>query len=255
MANAIVRIPGHNLGDGLTTADLGKPVHAIALQQHRAYCEALERCGLRVMTLDCDLQHPDSAFVEDTAVLTGHAAVLTRPGAMSRQGEVAGIRKPLEYFFSRFYEIKAPGTLEGGDICEAGNHFFIGISRRTNEEGARQLAVFLAQEGYTSSFIDIRSRTDILHLKSGISYIGDNHMVIMQAMAGLEPFRKYELMTVAPQESYAANCVRINDYTLLPAGFPGLESSLKTRGFKPYPLSMSEFQKMDGGLSCLSLRF
>lgn len=253
--NAIVRIPGANLGTGLTTVDLGKPVHSLVLEQHRAYCEALVRCGLTVMTLDCDPQHPDSTFVEDTAVLTRHAVVLTRPGADSRKGEVATIRKPLANFFSEFHEIIPPGTLDGGDICEAGDHFFIGISRRTNEEGGRQLAAVLSRQGYTSSFIDIRSRTDILHLKSGISYVGDNHLVVMQPMARLGLFGKLQLITVTPKESYAANCVRINDYTLLPSGFPGLNSTLRKRGFKPYPVAMSEFQKMDGGPSCLSLRF
>lgn len=188
-------------------------------------------------------------------MLTRQTAVLTRPGAGSREGEVQTIRKPLEGFFNEFYEIRPPGTLDGGDVCEAGNHFFIGISRRTNEEGARQLAEFLSRQGHTSSFIDIRSRTDILHLKSGISYIGDNHIVVMQQMAGLGLFDKLKLIAVTPEESYGANCVRINDYTFLPSGFPGLESTLQQRGFKPYPLAMSEFQKMDGGPSCLSLRF
>lgn len=253
--NAIVRTPGNNLCEGLTTASLGKPDHLLALRQHADYCKALELCGLRVTTLECDLRHPDSTFVEDTAVLTTRAAVLTRPGVMSRMGEVEGMRRPLEPFFRKFHEIKEPGTLEGGDICEAGNHFFIGVSRRTNEEGARQLAEFLAQEGHTSSMIDIRGRTDILHLKSGISYIGGNHLVLLEDMTGFNQFHGYEIIAVSPRESYAANCVRVNDFILVPEGFPVLESSLRSRGFEPLPLAMSEFQKMDGGLSCLSLRF
>ena len=256
--NAIVRKPGENFSEGLTSVgqgSLGLPVYAKVLDQHEAYCKALEACGLKLTVLDKDLEHPDSTFVEDTAVLTKQAAILTRPGAISREGEVARIREPLLRFFQNHYEITPPGTLDGGDICEAGNHFFIGVSHRTNEEGARQLAGFLAKEGCTSSLVDIRSMTTILHLKSGISYIGDNTLVLMEEMADRPEFKGYRVLRVAGQESYAANCVRINERVFIPSGFPGLESSLKQNGYDPLPLDMSEYRKMDGGLSCLSLRF
>jgi dimethylargininase len=210
---------------------------------------------LRVTLLDADLQHPDATFVEDTAVLTTRSAVLTRPGARSRQGEVAAIREPLEKFFSTLYEIKAPGTLEGGDICQAESHFFIGISQRTNEEGARQLAEFLVREGYTSSFVDIRRIEGLLHLKSGMAYLGDNNLVVIEALAADHWFRGYNLIRASPRESYAANCVRVNDHVLLPAGYPSQEASLRRLGYEVLPLNVSEFQRMDGGLSCLSLRF
>lgn len=256
--NAIVRIPGDNFSEGLTSVGqgaLGLPVYTKVLEQHAAYCKALEACGLQLTVLEKDLDHPDSTFVEDTAVLTKNAAVLTRPGAESREGEVARIREPLLRFFRKHHEITAPGTVDGGDICEAGNHFFIGVSHRTNEEGARQLGAFLAQEGYTSSWVDIRAMTTILHLKSGLSCIGENTLVVMEEMAGRPEFKDYRLIRVSEAESYAANCVRINDRVFLPSGFPGLEASLKQHGFSPLTLDMSEYRKMDGGLSCLSLRF
>ena len=256
--NAIVRIPGENFSEGLTSVGegiLGLPVYAKVVEQHDAYCQALKACGLTLTVLDKDLEHPDSTFVEDTAVLTKHAAVLTHPGAESREGEVARIREPLLRFFQKHYEITAPGTLDGGDICEAENHFFIGVSHRTNEEGARQLAAFLAKEGYTSSCVDIRAMTTILHLKSGISYIGDNTLVLMEEMADNPQFQGYRIIHVPEQESYAANCVRINDRVFIPSGFPVLETRLKQHGFSPLALDMSEYRKMDGGLSCLSLRF
>lgn len=256
--NAIVRKPGENFSKGLTSVgqgSLGLPVYSKVLEQHDAYCKALEACGLQLTVLEKDLDHPDSTFVEDTAVLTKHAAVLTRPGAESRAGEVARIRKPLLRFFQKHYEITAPGTLDGGDICEAGNHFFIGVSHRTNEEGARQLADFLAKEGYTSSFVDIRSMTTILHLKSGVTHIGDNTLVLMEDMADNPQFQGYRLVRVSEHESYAANCVRINERVFIPSGFPMLEASLKQRGYQPLALDISEYRKMDGGLSCLSLRF
>jgi dimethylargininase len=251
--HAIVRLPGSNFAQGLTSVQLGVPVYDKVLQQHARYCDALEACGLSITTLDTDLDHPDSTFVEDTAVLTAHSAILTRPGARSRQGEVVAMRPALRSFFPELLEIETPGTLDGGDICEADNQFFLGLSQRTNEEGARQLAGYLAVEGYGATVIDVQGMSSILHLKSGVSYIGDHTLVVMEEMAEL--FQGYELIRVTEQESYGANCVRVNERVLVAAGFPLLTGELKARGFDPLVLEMSEFRKMDGGLSCLSLRF
>jgi dimethylargininase len=252
---AIVRIPGSNFADGLTTVDLGVPHFDQVLEQHRHYCDSLNDCGLEITTLEPDLHHPDSTFVEDTAILTPHAAILCRPGATSRAGEVEAIRPAIESNYRRVLAIEAPGTVDGGDICEAEDHFFIGISLRTNEEGARQLALHLETLGYSASTIDIRDMSMILHLKSGISYIGDNTLVVMDEMATNPQFARFDLLRVSESESYGANCVRVNDRVLVAEGFPNLTAHLMDRGFRPLVLNMSEFQKMDGGLSCLSLRF
>ena len=253
--NAIVRTPGPNFAEGLTTVDLGQPQFNKALEQHALYCEALQLCGLHITTLDPDLKFPDSTFVEDTAVLTSQSAILTNPGAPSREGEVATIAPALSKFFSSIPKIESPGTLDGGDICEAENHFFIGLSHRTNEEGARQLAAFLANQGYTSSCIDVRAMTTILHLKSGVSYIGDNTLVVMEEMAAHDQFSRYNRIVAPVEETYAANCIRVNDRVLFAAGYPRTAGQLTANGFHTLLLDMSEFQKMDGGLSCLSLRF
>ncbi|MGA9672507.1 MAG: arginine deiminase family protein [Terracidiphilus sp.] len=252
---AIVRTPGDNFDAGLTTVSLGRPQFDRVLEQHRRYCEALIECGLALTTLEADLRFPDSTFVEDAAILTPRGAILMRPGAVSREGEVDAIRPAVLDFFPMPLTIEAPGTVDGGDICEAEDHFFLGLSHRTNEEGAHQLAAHLASLGYTSSTIDVRAMTSILHLKSGISYIGDNALVVMEEMAENPEFRNFNLIRVKREESYAANCVRVNDRVLVAAGFPGLAEELSARGFNPLVLEMSEFQKMDGGLSCLSLRF
>jgi dimethylargininase len=254
LKSAIVRPPGRNFAEGLTTVDLGIPDYESALRQYARYCDALVECGLQVTKLDADLRYPDSTFVEDTAILTARAAILTRPGAASRAGEVAAIAGVIRSLFPRTLQIEAPGTLDGGDICEAGDHFFIGISHRTNEEGARQLAVHLAALGFTSSTIDVRGMTSILHLKSGISYVGNNTIVVMDEMADDPRFRSYEVIRVSRDESYAANCVRVNERVLLAAGYPHLAAELGAKGFRCLELEMSEFQKMDGGVSCLSLR-
>ena len=252
---AIVRVPGKNFADGLTTVSLGVPRLDMVLRQHVSYCAALKLCGLAVTVLPADERFPDSTFVEDTAIVTERGAILTRPGAASRTGETDAIREELARFFSTMVTIEAPGTLDGGDICEAGEHFFIGVSQRTNEEGARQLGMHLARMGYTSSKIDIREMTSILHLMSCVSYIGGETFVVMEEMAGYEEFLDFRKIVVPVEESYAANCIWVNGRIFIAEGYPQMRAALLKSGFKLIVLEMSEFQKMDGGLSCLSLRF
>jgi dimethylargininase len=252
---AIVCPPAGNFSQGLTTADLGAPNYQRALTQHEDYCGALEQCGLTLIGLEADPRHPDSTFVEDTAVLTREYAILARPGAPSRTGEVARVRDVLADFYPSLFSIQPPGTLDGGDVCEAGNHFFIGISERTNEAGAQQLAELLAQFGCTASLIDIRGLRSILHLKSGLSYLGDNRLAVIEALVNRSEFRGYDLVRVDNSEMYAANCIRVNGHVLLASGHPILAGKLRELGYQTITLDMTEFQKMDGGLSCLSLRF
>ena len=267
---AIVRPPASNFAEGLTTAGLGPPDYGLALKQHDAYCAALERCGLGLIRLVADSNYPDSCFVEDTAVMMnspssskadldrlGHIAVLTEPGATSRVGEVETIRTVFQQVLpeNAIHQIEPPGTLDGGDVCEAGKHYFIGLSARTNESGAEQLAGFLADHGYTSSFVDIREIDSLLHLKSGLAYLGDNRVVVTEALAGRKEFADFEQIMVPPGEDYAANCVKVNDYVVIAAGYEQLASALRQLGYKTLAIDMSEFQKMDGGLSCLSLRW
>ena len=253
--HAIIRPPAFNFAEGLTSVDLGKPVFEKALAQHAQYCDALRQCGLELTRLEADAGFPDSTFVEDTAVLTPRTAILTRPGARSRMGEVIGTERALRRAYSRFHAITAPGTLDGGDVCEADGHFFIGLSARTNEQGAHQLTDFLEEEGFTSALVDIRAIDGILHLKSGISYLGDNRLVLIDALVGNAAFNGYEIVVVEPEENYAANFLRINDRVIVSAGHPLFEATVRKFGCPVIALDMSEFQKMDGALSCLSLRF
>lgn len=254
-SHAIVRKPGPNFLEGMTTAGLGAPDYPKALEQHKEYCKALKRCGLELVVLEPDLDHPDSTFVEDTAILTPRLAILTHPGHKTRTGEVAAIKKTLEPFYDHFQYITPPGTLDGGDICQAGSHFFIGISERTNPEGANQLAGFLQKEGYTTRFVDIRNIPGVLHLKSGLAYLGGGNMVIIQSLKNLPEFNGYNLILAGDEEDYAANCVRVNGFVLVAQGYPRFKEILENLGYKIIPLDLSEYRKMDGGLSCLSLRF
>ena len=255
---AIVRRPGPDFASGLTSA-AGAPDLATALQQHGEYCAALQACGLELIHIEPEPGLPDGTFVEDTAVTTARGAILTRPGAPSRSGEVASVARTLDGLFAETLRIAAPGTVDGGDVCEADGHFLIGVSARTNEAGARQLAQHLRRLGFTAGLVDIRASPRLLHLKTGIAYLGDGVWVVdagvVSALPALREMGMRDVIAVAAEEAYAANCVRLNDAVLVPAGYPRLAAALRDRGFRPLPLAMSEFQKMDGGLSCLSLRF
>jgi len=126
---------------------------------------------------------------------------------------------------------------------------------RTNVEGARQLAGLLRDLGHNSIVVDIRANKNLLHLKTGLSYLGDGVFVVSSEAQLGDALKGYELIQVSPAESYAANCIRVNDYVVIAAGYPQLLATLTERGFRVATLAMSEFKKMDGGLSCLSLRF
>jgi dimethylargininase len=224
---AIVRPPGDSFASGLTSVDLGAPVLELALQQHEAYCRALEDCGLSLTRLEPDERYPDSTFVEDTAVLTERGAVITRPGATSRRGETEEIERVLREQFQPHLPVGRgifePGTLDGGDICQADNLFFIGISRRTNSRGARQLAAVLSDLGYVPALIDIRYLSNILHLKSALAYLGGNRMLVSEELKHLKQFSRFEVINVDNAEAYAANCLPVNNRILIAAGFPVLE--------------------------------
>ncbi len=256
---AIVRPPPRSFAAGLSSAGAGPPDVGRALGQHAAYVRALRDCGLQVTQLDPDEAYPDGTFVEDTAILTGRGAVLTRPGAPSRAGEVRGIEPCVRHFFAGSAAIEAPGTVDGGDVCEADGHFLIGVSARTNLQGARQLTGHLARLGYTASVIDITANPALLHLKSGIAYLGDGVWVadpaVEKDLRSQPAVEVRDLIPVPAAEAYAANCVRVNEVVFAAAGYPQMHAELESRGFRVVSLDVSEFRKMDGGLSCLSLRF
>jgi dimethylargininase len=250
---AIVRPPGANFADGITTSSEGPPDIDRAREQHRAYCNALVACGLTLSLLPEEPAHPDACFVEDVAIITPRGAIATRPGDPSRQGEVTSVLPSLKSMCRDVARIFAPGTLDGGDICEADGHYLIGLSARTNMAGAEQLESLLAEVGYSSSIVDIRNSRRLLHLKTGMSYLGNGRMVVT-ADVPRGPLGLFELIEVAENERYAANCVRVNDRVLIAAGYPQVRAEIEACGYEVLALEMSEFRKMDGGLSCLSLR-
>lgn len=249
---AIVRLPSQSLISGITTANMGVPDYDRAMQQHADYVAALEDCGLEVTTLPAAERYPDSTFVEDVALLTPRCAIVTRPGAQTRLGEATLIESVLSKFYADIEHITAPGTVEAGDIMMVGLHFYIGLSARTNADGAAQMIAILERYNMTGSVVPL---SEMLHLKTGLSYLENNHLLVGGEFKRSETFDGFNRIFIDDDEAYAANCVWINDKILIPKGFPKSAAALRVKGFDMIELDMSEFQKIDGGLSCLSLRF
>ncbi len=250
--HAIVRKPCKNFQFGISTSNLGKPDYQKALQQHSKYVKALIKCNLFVLELNEDDRFPDSTFVEDTAIVDKEFAVITSLGAKSRQGEEIEISDKLKTFYNNIELIRKPGTLEGGDVMKVEEHYYIGLSNRTNNEGANQLKGILKRYGYSSTTVPLKK---VLHLKTGISYLGDAILLVSGEFKNHPDFRKYNLIEVQESEVYATNSLRVNKYVLIPKGYVNLKKQLLNFSFRVIELEMSEFEKMDGGLSCLSLRF
>ncbi|MEM9385557.1 MAG: N(G),N(G)-dimethylarginine dimethylaminohydrolase [Pseudomonadota bacterium] len=252
--HAIVRPPNASLTQALTTSSaLGEPDPALAARQHQAYVDALARCGVEVRSLGPAPEFPDSPFVEDTALLTPRGAVTTRPGAPSRRSEAALNRSAIEGYFDEIYAIEAPGTLDAGDVMMVRDHYYIGLSGRTNGEGARQLGAILNRWGYEASTVAL---ADGLHLKSSVSYLEHGHLLITEALASHPAFAPFTRVLVPEEEMYAANALWVNETLLVAEGFARTLARVRDALTLPIiTLAMSEFEKVDGGLSCLSLRF
>ena len=244
--HAIARKPGPNFAQGLTTAvNEEAPDFEVLVNQHQKYIAALISIGLEVTVLDALPDHPDAYFVEDTAVVTGKVAVITNPGADARKGEEETIA-PVHFEESNEIHVSANGK-EGH-----GQHFFIGVSERTNLEGAGQLGHILKSYGYSHTTV---TAGDGLHFKSSVNYVGKNTLLVTEDFAGNDQIKDYDTIVVDSLESYAANTLFINDHLLVPRGYPQTLKKLKALGLHIIELDTSEVRKMDGGLTCMSLRF
>lgn len=219
-----------------------------AKSQHLAYINLLEELGLEIIKLEADMNYPDCCFVEDTAVIHKGNAVITHPGAESRRGEVGPIETILQQF-KNITRIGSPGTLEGGDIMHIpeNNLLICGDTTRTNIEGINQLA--------TKLNCDTRVITDkeIVHLKSYVTYLGNQTILCTSKYLNHPVFSDFTKIIVPENETYAANSLTINDQLILPKGYPTTKQILKENGYDIYSLEMSEFQKCEGALTCLSL--
>ena len=249
--HAIIRQPGDNFAQGITTSNLGVPSYQQMLEQHTAYIESLKQIGLSIIELEVLPDFPDAYFVEDVAVVTPDVAVITNPGAAARNGEQLAI-EPVLAQYRAIERIRPPGTLDGGDVLMVGKHFFVGISERTNPLGAAQLGAILERFGNTWVAVPVGAG---LHLKSSVNWVGENNLLISVAFSGQPEFEGFRQIVVDPVEEYACNTLWINDVLLTPKGFPKTFAQLKPLGLPIIEMETSEAQKMDGGLTCMSLRF
>lgn len=253
--HVIVRRPCKAMVEGISGGTYpGTPDYELALKQHDTYIEALKRCDVDVTVLEADERYPDSCFVEDPALITRKCAIITNPGAESRNGEKNEIIGAVKKFFSdeQIEYIRSPGTLEGGDVMMVGDHFYVGRSARTNEEGIRQLTEILAKYDMTCSEVKLE---EVLHLKTGVNYLEDNNMLVSGEFVTKEDFAKYNKVIIPEEEAYAANCIWVNDTVIVPEGYPAVLKAVQDLGYKTLLVDTSEYRKLDGGLSCLSLRF
>lgn len=253
--NVIVRRPAKSMIEGITSApELGKPDYELAIKQHDAYIEALKLCGVKVTVLEALEKYPDSCFVEDTAVLTPKCAVISNPGAPTRREESMLMVDTIRKFYNddQIEYIASPGTMEGGDVMMVGNHFYVGLSARTNEEGFKQFKAALEKYGYTCSLVPLEK---VLHLKTGVNYIENSNMLVAGEFIEKDDFKSFNKIVVPENEAYGANCIWVNDTVIVPEGYPTVEKGVRDAGYNVIVTDTSEYRKLDGGLSCLSLRF
>ncbi len=256
--NAIVRTPSHNLGHGLTGADLGCPDMELTHAQHLEYIKYLETRDIAVTVLDAVEEFPDSVFVEDTAVMIpvdggGVVAFLTCPGAKSRRGEVEQIRASVFGVVDEVFNMDGEGLMEGGDVLLMGKTYFVGIDSRTNYDGFGQFEKVAGRFGYAC--VPVPFDNGMPHLKTELSALNSDTLIMSVRFADRKEFSGYKKVVVPSGEEYAANCLFVGNGLLVPAGFPVTAELLDKNGFSPDYIDMSEFQKMDGGLTCLSLRW
>src|SRR5688572_11851732 len=223
-----------------------------AREQHAAYEWALVEEGCTVRRLDSGSDMPDAVFIEDTAVVLEEGAVICRTGAESRRAETPGVVEALVRHGRPLQQIKAPGTLDGGDVLVIGREVFVGASARTNRAAIDQLSGMLAAVGYTVRAVPVRG---CLHLKSAVTAVAPDTLLINRAWVPAETFRGLSLIDVDPEEPHAANGLTVGDAVIYPSSFPRTRARLERRGVRIRPVEVDELQKAEGAVTCCSLIF
>jgi dimethylargininase len=222
-----------------------------ALVQHHDYCEALRVCGVEVRTLSVNTSMPDSAFVEDCAIVLDELAVITSMGTQARREELTGI-EPEVARLRPVKRISLPATLEGGDVLQVGKKLFVGLSPRTNEQGVRALSDIVEPFGYQVIPVEVHG---CLHLKTGCTALDDETVLINSDWVDSEPFQDFKRLPVPRSEPWGANVLRINQLLLMNAAFSESLEMVQKAGYNVRPVDISEFLKAEAGLTCLSLLF
>lgn len=250
---ALVRRPSPAIAECELTFIGRRPLDfALLSAQHQGYCAALARLGAEVRFLPDLPKHADGVFVEDTAVVLDGVAILARPGAESRRLETASVEAVLRGLVKKLVRMRAPGTLDGGDVLRAGKTLFVGRSTRTNADGVRQLTDFAEEHGFAVRPVRVN---DCLHLKTAVTVLGDGAILANPRWVDLGPFAGYRVVRVAEGEPFAANSLRLGDDLLYPAEHALTAAALRAEGFAPVATPISELAKAEAGLTCLSLVF
>ncbi|MFX1255497.1 MAG: dimethylarginine dimethylaminohydrolase family protein [Promethearchaeota archaeon] len=244
---ALVRSPGRKYGQCISAHPLHHTINlSRAHKQHANYCKVLEELGLELITMPPDDEHPDSCFVEDTAIIRKGKALITRMAKESRRGEEETVVKVLKDYL-KVKKATEPATIEGGDVIHLSDRFISGITQRTNFEGVKQL------ENWLGVPVDTIVDSDIVHLKSYITYLGKNTMMVTEAYVNHPLLKDFTILTVPKDEVYAANTLTIGETVLMPKNFPKTQKMIAESDFEVVTLQMTEFQKCEGALTCLSL--
>ena len=251
-SKAITRRPSACVKHGLRSEDAGDPDFLRLERDHQAYVDALKAAGANVVELEALDDLPDAVFVEDTALCLPDCAILMRPGAESRGPEVTQISDDIRKIFETVFEVSGPAYIEGGDILYTGRQILVGTSERTDHAGIAQLAGFVEPRGHRVR--TVKTPPGVLHFKTDCSLVETDTILSTQRLASSGCFADYKVLIVPEGEEAAANMIRFNNTLIMSAGFPKTFQMLSTAGFDVVQLNNSECAKIDGGMSCLSLR-
>lgn len=251
--HAITRRPPITICDGLRAVDQGNPDYARISAHHGEYVAALQKVGMTVVEMAALDEFPDCCFVEDTTLCLPQGAIVLRPGAISRRGEASAMAPHLSKFFKQIEVISGPGFVEGGDILVTEREILVGRSARTDAAGIAELTQIANAWGH--SVREVITPPDVLHFKTDCSLLDHQTILVTPRLNASGCFADYTVIETAEGEDACANAIRVNDTVIMPSGFPKTAEILTARGYHVVTVNNAECAKIDGGMSCLSLRF
>lgn len=255
-SHAICRKPSQSIIDGLRAVDTGTPDLAMFEQHHADYVTTLSTTGAEIIMLDSLEAFPDAVFVEDAALCLQEGAVVMRPGAPTRLGEAAEMAPHLEQLYGEVLRVEGKGDegfIEGGDILTTEREILIGLSARTDKAGVEEFTRLVSRWGYSVRVVD--TPPDVLHFKTDCSLLDEETILSTKRLDASGCFEGYKIIHTAEGEEACANAIRFNNVVVMPAGFPRTHDALLSAGYEVAEVGNSEAAKLDGGMSCLSLRF
>jgi dimethylargininase len=245
---ALVRLPGDSYPQALTRLNPVPPVDlALAREQHAQYVDALRACGLAVIELPPDHDRPDAVFTQDPVLVVDGRAIVARPAVESRQREAGALVAVLERDLPSV-ELRPPATLDGGDVLITDERLYVGLSTRSNPAACEQLVEI------TGRPVDgVPVPEPLLHLLTGCTYLGENRLLVVESLAAA--FGDFETIVVPDDEEPAANVLIVGRQAIVPAGYPKVAVLVERCGYQVHLVPIGEYEKRDGGVTCLSLLF